>query len=187
MPAAGAIAISAGLAFAACAQAQAMPKEQYASAKDAIAAAYKSAMTDCGSLSGNARDVCKADAGGKQKIARAELEAEYKPTDDAVYKVRLARADATYSLAREKCDDAAGNVKDVCVKEAKADAVAAKSDAKSRLAAAKADVKAAGAQRDAASATRDADYAVAKEKCEAFAGDAKSNCMTDAKVRFGKS
>lgn len=34
---------------------------------------------------------------------------------------------------------------------------------------------------------RDADYAVAKEKCDAFAGGAKSNCMNEAKACFGKS
>lgn len=29
--------------------------------------------------------------------------------------------------------------------------------------------------------------AVAKEKCDTFAGDAKANCVNDAKARFGKS
>ena len=34
---------------------------------------------------------------------------------------------------------------------------------------------------------RDAEYAVAKEKCDAFAGDAKTNCLNEANARFGKS
>jgi hypothetical protein len=45
----------------------------------------------------------------------------------------------------------------------------------------------ADARKDAASDKRDADCAVAKEKCDAFASDAKSNCRKAAKVRFGKS
>ena len=62
---------------------------------------------------------------------------------------------------------------------------------KANLASAKAgDVaskKGADARRDAASDKRDADYAVAKEKCDIFAGDAKSACVKDAKARFGQS
>jgi hypothetical protein len=32
-----------------------------------------------------------------------------------------------------------------------------------------------------------ADYAVAVAKCDALAGDAKPACMTEAKMKFGKS
>jgi len=195
-------AIAIGLAFSAGAMAQSMSKDQYKSGKDGIAADYKSAKATCGSLSGNANDICKAEASGKEKVAMAELEADYKPSKDASYKVRVARAEAQYSVARERCDDRAGNVKDVCVKQAEAAAVAAKADAKawmktananekaaatSAAANSKADEKGADARKDAASDKRDADYAVAKEKCGAFAGDAKSNCMNEAKARFGKS
>lgn len=125
-----AIAIAIGLAFSSGAMAQTMSKDEYKSAKDGIAAEYKSAKAACGSLSGNAKDICKAEASGKEKVAKAELEAKYKPSVDARYKVRVAKADADYALAKEKCDDLAGNVTDVCVKEAKAVAVAAKADAK---------------------------------------------------------
>ena len=31
---------------------------------------------------------------------------------------------------------------------------------------------------------RDAAYAVAREKCEAFADDARADCIKDAKLRF---
>ena len=34
---------------------------------------------------------------------------------------------------------------------------------------------------------RDADYAVAKEKCDVYAGGAKDYCVDQAKARFGKS
>ena len=43
------------------------------------------------------------------------------------------------------------------------------------------------ARKDAAVDKRDAEYALAKEKCEALAGNAKDLCMNDAKMRFGKS
>lgn len=196
-----AIAMAIGLAFSAGAMAESVPNE-YQSGKDGIAAEYKSAKAACGYLSGNANDICRAEAGGNEKVAKAELEAKYKPSVNARYKVRLARADADYSVAMEKCDDSAGNVKDVCVKEAKAAAVAAKADAKVQMKIVNANAtaaetsakendkareKRADARKDAAADKRDADYAVAQQKCDAFAGDAKSNCINEAKARFGKS
>jgi hypothetical protein len=186
-----AIAVAVGLACSAAAFAQSMSKEQYQSAKDVIAADFKSNNTACGSLAGNAKDICKAQAGGEQKFARAELEAKYKPSVDASYKVRLARADANYAVAKEECDDKAGNVKEVCVKEAKAVSVAAKADAKAQMkstnASNVASEKGADARKDAAADKRAADYAVAREKCDVFAGEVKANCLGNAKARFGKS
>ena len=38
--------------------------------------------------------------------------------------------EADYKVAMEKCDDKAGNLKDVCIKEAKAAMKSAKADAK---------------------------------------------------------
>jgi hypothetical protein len=208
-----AITVAIGLAFSAGAMAQTMSKVQYESGKDGITAEYKSAKAACGFLAGNARDICMAQASGKEAVAKAELEAKYKPSENASYNVRVARADADYSVAREKCDDKAGNVKDVCVKEAEAAAVAAKADAKVQKKTADANEtaheksakaqsaaddttvkaqneaheKSAEARKDAASDKRAADYAVAKEKCDAFAGGAKNDCMNEAKERFGKS
>ena len=197
-----AIAIAIGLAFATSAMAQTMSKEQYKSGKDSIAAEYKSVNAACGSLSGNAKDICKADASGKEKVALSMLDAENKPSSNATYKVRVVRADADFSVAKERCDDLAGNVKDVCLKEAKAAEVAAKADATAWLKTATANEKAAAtsakanskasetgadARKDAAADKRDADYAVAKERCDTFASDAKTNCLNEAKVRFGKT
>ena len=43
------------------------------------------------------------------------------------------------------------------------------------------------AGRDATADKRNAGYAVAKEKCDAFAGDTKTNCIKKAKTRYGQS
>jgi len=57
--------------------------------------------------------------------------------------------------------------------------------------AAKADAKLAektvDAKKDAQADKRDAEYAVAKEKCDAYAGDVKTGCINDAKQRYGQS
>lgn len=197
-----ALAVAIGLVLSAGAIAQNLSKEEYTARKQDIAASFKSDKAQCGILSGNAKDICNARINGAEKFAKADLEAQYKPSIDNSYKVRVARADADYSVGREKCDDRAGNVKDVCVKEAKATEVTAKADAtawkktavandKAATTSAKANNKAsdagADARKDAASDKRDAEYAVAKEKCDVFSSDAKSTCVNEAKARFGKS
>ena len=86
-------------------QAQAMTREEHKAAEDRIEAAYKADKQRCAGLSGNAEDVCEAQAKGKEKVAKAELEAQYKPSDKAHAKVAEAKADAAYDIAKEKCDD----------------------------------------------------------------------------------
>lgn len=220
----GTIAVAVGLAFSTGAMAQSMSKDEYKAGRDGISAEYKSAKANCSSFSGNVKDRCKAEARGNEKTAQAELEFRYKPAAKTRYEARVAKAQADYSVAKEQCDDKAGNVKDVCLKEAKAAEIAAKADAKAQMkisdanktanqqssaAHMKADEKAADAnkianrkssaahmranekaveaRKDAAADKRDADFAVAKEKCDVYSGDAKDLCMREAKAQFGKS
>ncbi len=128
-----AIASAVALAFSAASMAaQGMSKEEYKAAKSSIAAEYKSASASCGSLSANAKDVCIAQAKGKEKVAKAELEARNKPSVGTRYEVGVAKAEADYAVAKEKCDDKAGNDKTACVKDAKAAEARAKADAKAQ-------------------------------------------------------
>ena len=137
-PAAHAVVLAIGLALSVGAMAQGMTKVQYETARTGVSAELKLAKAACDSFSANAKDLCLAEASGKEKVATAELNARLAPSEEASYKVRLARADAEYALAREKCDDLAGHAKDVCfkdvcVKEAKAKAVTAKANAKAHM------------------------------------------------------
>jgi hypothetical protein len=196
-----AIAAAIVLTFSVGAMAQTMSKNDYKTSMDSIATEYKSDKTICESLAGNANDICMAEAKGKEKVAKADLEARNKNTNQARFEALVAKAEADYSVAKEKCDDQAGNAKDVCMKEAKAAETAAKADAKSQMKISKANKKAdkesaevrkeekdksADARQDAATDKRDANYAVAKEKCDALAGSAKDSCMNEAKVHYGK-
>src|SRR4051794_3145358 len=96
-----------------------LAKGEYKSAKDAIDAEYKNARERCGSLAGNAKDICLAEAKGNQKSAKADLDARDKNTNKARQEAREARAEANYQVAKEKCDDKGSNEKSVCLKEAK--------------------------------------------------------------------
>lgn len=175
------LAAAIGLAFGTAAFASStMSKADHKSAKGAITADYKSAKIGCGPLAGNGKDICMAEARGREKVALAELQATYEPSEKARYEARIAKAEAAHSVAREKCDERTGNAKDVCRKEASSAHTAAKADAKAQM-------KTAEVRKDAAVDKRDAEYAVAKEKCDAFAGDPKDLCLKDAKARYGKS
>jgi hypothetical protein len=156
-----------------------LDKAGYRDGKTRISADAKADKARCASLAGNARDICRAEANGREKVARAELEYAYTGKPGDRNKALEARADAAYAVAKEKCDDLGGNPKDVCLKEAKANKVKALADAKMNK-------KIGEAENDAAVTKRDADYRVATEKCDALAGDAKSACVARAKADFGK-
>jgi len=183
-----------GLSGAALAQMNAnMPvsKAAYEQARNDADAQYKLDKQACSSLAGNANDVCVAEAKGKDRVAKADAEAAYTHTAKARQNARVAHAQAAYDVAVEKCDDLAGNGKDVCVKEAKAALVKGKANAKVDRVAAdtghEAAVKQAEARKEAATDKRDADYKVAIEKCDALAGAAKDACTGAAKAQYGKS
>jgi osmotically-inducible protein OsmY len=130
----GAIAAAIALALSAGAlAAQGMSETQYKAGKNRIEAKYKSAKAACDSLSANAKDVCMAEAKGAQKVARAELDASNRPSSKARNAVSVAKADADYAVAREKCDDKAGDDKSACLSEAKAVQARARADAKASL------------------------------------------------------
>ena len=172
--------VMAGLLALPLAHAANMSKGDYNSTKARITAQYKAERSACATQSANAKDICQEQASAKQKVALAELEYGYsaKPADKT--KVLVAKAESSYAVAKERCDDLDGNAKDVCVQEAKAAEQKALSDAKMGE-------KIAEASTEASEEKREADYKVANEKCDALSGAAKSNCVNAAKAAFGKN
>lgn len=155
-------------------------KAAYTKAKDTAAADYKVARAKCDPLTGNAKDVCVAEAKAARTHTVAEAEAQYKNTPRAKANARKDIADADYAVAKAKCDSAAGNEKDVCIKQAKAAKVAAVADAK-------ADKKAVEARTEAKDDKRDANYKVEMERCDSLAGPSKDACVANVKSKFNKS
>ena len=156
-----------------------LTKDSYAEARKSADAQYKVDREVCSSRSGNAKDICVAEAKGRNDIARAEAAVAYEDTPATRENLRVARARATHDVALEKCDDLAGNPKEVCIKEAKAALTRAQADAKAAQ-------KGTEARMDANKDKRDADYKVAAEKCDAMSGDAKDSCVKTAKAKYGK-
>jgi len=193
-----AVLLSAGLGFAGVGMAQMhspkaypapMSKADYTQALKDADAQYKIDKKACTSLSGNTKDICAAEATGNQKVAKAQAEAAYKHTPKDREHARIAYAEANYKVAIERCDDLAGNPKDVCVKEAKSALIKGKADAKVDRVATDANREAAAtkteARKDANEVKREAEYKVAVEKCDSLAGAAKDACLGAAKSQYG--
>ncbi|MDO9236365.1 MAG: hypothetical protein Q7U28_10090 [Aquabacterium sp.] len=173
-------AIAAIVLLLSSAQAATITKADYQASKTRIGADYKVDKAACATVVGNAKDICVEEAKAKEEVALAELEYSFTGKAKDRNKVLIAKAESTYAIAKEKCDDKTGNDKDVCVKEAKAVEVKALADAKLGK-------EIGEARKDATDHKRDADYTVAIEKCDALAGDAKTACIKSAKVKFGKN
>jgi hypothetical protein len=192
--------IAAGLGVAGSAAAQTyapttasppMSKDSYTIANENADGQYMVDKGACSPLSGNAKDICAAEAKGKYNVAKAEAEAAHANTPKAREDARIAHAQANHDVAIQKCDDLAGNRKDVCVKEAQAEFVKAKAHAKLDRVVIDtqkdAATKQAEARKEANADKRDAEYKVAIAKCEALVGPAKDACVSSAKVQYGKS
>jgi hypothetical protein len=172
------------------AMAQTMSSSDFNAGKSRLQSDYKTEKAACSSRAGNAKDICMAEAKGKEDVAKAELEHSYKPTLKTQYQVNVAKGEATYDLAKQKCDAMSGNPKDVCIKEAKSALTAAKADATVQKKTAEANSMANRENKEtranASADKRAAELKVAEEKCDALSSNAKDNCMAAAKAKFGK-
>jgi len=154
-------------------------KLAYQQAREQAAANYKNARAQCDAVTGNPKDLCVAEAKAVRVRAEEEARAKYEDTLKAYTRARLKIADANYDRDKTRCAGLAGNDKDVCQAQAKATLVAARADAK-------ADQKTIEARNEARDDKLEAAWKVAKERCDAFAGAARDQCMSDAKAQFGK-
>jgi hypothetical protein len=154
-------------------------KLAYQQARDLAAANYKNAHAQCDAITGNPRDLCVAEAKAARVRGEEEARAKYEDTLKAYTRARMRIADANYDRDKTRCAGFTGNDKDVCTASAKAALVAAQADAR-------ADQKSIEARNEAQSDKQAAAYKVAMERCDAFAGAAKDQCVSNAKVQFGK-
>jgi len=154
-------------------------KAVYAGAKEDIQAVYKAEHTSCDSMSGNAKDICVETAKGHEKVALAQLEANFSGSASDEAKLYQAQYESDYAVAKEHCDDLKGKDMDLCVRTAKTARDKAKADVKLAK-------KVSSAADTAVQEHMKADYKLAREKCEPLAGDAKEICVASAKARFNE-
>ena len=154
-------------------------KTAYEQARESAEANYKAARAKCDLIAGNPHDLCVAEARAARVRVDEEATAAYKNTLAAYTQARMRIASANYDRDKVRCAALTGTDRDVCMEQAKAVLVAAQADAK-------ADRKTIEARLDAREDKIAAEYRVALEKCDAFAGAAKDQCVNAAKAAFGK-
>ncbi len=128
--------LAAAFAMMPLAHAASMAHADYKADKIRINADYKADKAACGSLAGNANDICVEQAKGKDDLAgnakdvcvQEAKAAETKALADAKLDKKVGEAqteaaddkrDAAYKVAAEKCDALAGDAKASCVSAAK--------------------------------------------------------------------
>jgi hypothetical protein len=163
----------------------AMTKVEYKTEKDMISGDYKVSKDKCGSLKANAKDICISEAKGVEKVAKAELEAKYEPNARHTEMVSMAKGDAAYDTAKEKCDDVSGNAKTICKQDAKAAHVKAKEEARVVRVSAETSKANTGMRNIANEAENEANYKAAAARCDSMTGATKDSCVTDTKTKFG--
>lgn len=161
------------------ASAQSMSKADYNAAKTRISSEYKADKTICKQLAGNAKDICIEEGQAKEKVAQAELTFSYTAKTSDKVKISTIKADTSYAVAKEKCDDLSGIPKTTCTTNAKATHTKTLADIKMGK-------EINDAKVDDAKTKLDADYKVATQNCATLAEEAKSSCVSAAKMKFGK-
>src|SRR5262245_29882834 len=107
--------VGAGIAMAgACAEGA-----PYAMELDRIESDYKVARERCETGDGQSRNVCVAEARAGRRIAQADLTARSSGTPKSQYDARVARAEAEFEVAKERCGDHAGHQRELCIHDAR--------------------------------------------------------------------
>lgn len=106
-----------------------MSKAQYKAAREDISDQYKTDIAACKAMVGNAKNVCIEEAKGRERIAKAQLKANYDPCDKNRQDLSTAQIETAYAVAREQCETLTGNARAVCRNEAEGEYLAAKAEA----------------------------------------------------------
>jgi len=133
------IVLGAALCNVAAATPPNMSLADYLARKKQISVDYRAAQAACGANPSSNREVCRAEAMGRDGVAKADLEVAYRSTPRTRYEANEARADALFWVARERCDDSGRLLRDTCLRDAKEARLAARSSASLRMHAAETD------------------------------------------------
>lgn len=94
-----------------------------------IDAIHREAMAYCAVLSGNTRDVCVAEADGKQRVARAELEAAHRPSAARTHAASVATLESQFTADMKRCDGREEDERPSCRERVRAERLTAQAGA----------------------------------------------------------
>jgi hypothetical protein len=156
--------------------------QQYRESMEGARATYAADARHCRQDSdnkGGARAICLAQAKAMHKKATAEAVAHWRNTVQARTDARIAAADADHDVAGVRCKAGPRQARDACMREARAERLAATADARS-------DLRVTESRNRDKEARKKAYYRTARERCDALAGAAKEACMTLARAQYGE-
>ncbi|MEO7810431.1 MAG: hypothetical protein ABIR73_00175 [Usitatibacter sp.] len=107
-------------------------KDEYKMEHERIEADAKAAKAMCKDMKGNTKDICQAEAKGKEKLAKKELDYKKNPNEKNMRDVEKMKAEVAYEIAKEKCEDQKGAGMMACKKQAKEEKDRAMSAAKGK-------------------------------------------------------
>ena len=107
-----------------------MSRADYAKGKQAIEAETRVAFARCRGETGTARDICKAEVRGEERVKIADLQARYRGTVDSAEDARLMRAKVQFDVARARCGSRSGEARIDCLRSAREDRTRALEQAK---------------------------------------------------------
>lgn len=96
-----------------------MSPQDYQDLKRGIEASTRAALGACRSLEGMARETCKAQARGDERVKKAQLQARYQGTVQAAAEIQVARVRAQYDVARARCSAQSGDERLQCLRAAR--------------------------------------------------------------------
>jgi hypothetical protein len=184
------IAAAAALFVAGAHAAPLLSKQEIQAHQVRIEEQYDMAQARCRRVQGPARELCNEQARGERDVQSAELQMQIDPTPENDHKLRLAKAEAAYSMALVKCKPLDGSARSVCRGDAKRVFEDARAEAKLQTEVAAHILRSEGIVRvRTAEAERitEAQYNAARERCGMLPPEGRANCLQDAKQRFGKS
>ena len=179
-------------AFACSAAAHAAPlltKDEMKAHKVRIEEQYDNAQKRCRRVQGHARELCNEQARGERDVQSAELRMQAEPSPENDQKVRLAKAEAAYSMALIRCKPLDGSARSVCRDDAKMVFNDAKTEARLQREVAAQTLRAESTVRErtaVADRINESQFNAARERCEVLPPEGRENCLADAKRRFGK-
>lgn len=113
---AAAISIGAG----STAPSQSLTRQEYEASTAALESARGLALARCESLAGYDRDVCRTETAAAASVRAAEIEEQYRRSQQSARALQRARIDARYQLDRTRCGAMGGFKRDKCLIQAHA-------------------------------------------------------------------
>jgi hyperosmotically inducible periplasmic protein len=139
--------------------------------KAAVARAHEDrmlALRECDKFNGDAKDMCRTEAGVAQTKTVASAKAENLGTAVALTQAERDNADADWTLAKEKCNTFGGDTKAECLTKARATH------------------EATIAEINANADEQEARWKSSVAECAQLAGTYRTTCMAETRAKYGR-